>query len=359
MGADATTLARGSRRGAERWGRALERRVTAWAERVWYARHPSGVLLAPLGWVYCAAASLRKRAPGTGWVRRMRLPVPVVVVGNLTVGGTGKTPLVVWLAGTLRADGLRPGVLARGYRGKAKDWPRIVSPDSDPAQVGDEPVLLARRTGCPVVAGPDRVAAARRLLETGSCDLVLCDDGLQDLSLAHDVEIVVLDGARRLGNGRCLPAGPLRESARRLAEVDLVVCRGEARTGELGMAYQAGVPRNVDDEAQERGFAEFRGRAVHAVAGVGNPEGFFGLLRGEGLSVVEHRFPDHHAFGPGDLDFGDGLPVIMTEKDAVKCRGLAPGRAWYVPVEAVLEEAFSGRLRSLLARGGERGQETA
>lgn len=359
MAADPTRLARGARHGPDRWGRALERRLTAWAERVWYGRLPLGVLLAPLGWVYCAAASLRKLAPGVGLVRRLRLSVPVVVVGNLTVGGTGKTPLVVWLARTLCEDGLHPGVLARGYRGKAKDWPRVVGPDSDPAQVGDEPVLLARRTGCAVVAGPDRVAAARRLLETGPCDVVLCDDGLQDPSLAHDVEIVVLDGVRRLGNGRCLPAGPLRESARRLAEVDLVVCRGEPRTGEFGMAYRPGIPRSVDDEARERGFAEFRGETVHAVAGVGNPEGFFDLLRGEGLSVVEHRFPDHHAFAPGDLDFGDSLPVMMTEKDAVKCRGLARGRAWYVPVDAVVDEALCGRLRSLLARGGERGQETA
>jgi tetraacyldisaccharide 4'-kinase len=330
----------------------------AWAERVWYGEHPLGVALAPIGWVFCAAAALRRWSYRSGARQPARLPVPVVVVGNLTVGGTGKTPLVVWVADLLRARGLRPGVLARGYRGRARRWPQEVGPSSDPREVGDEPVLLARRTLCPVVAGPDRVAAARRLIAPGSCDVVVCDDGLQDLALARDVEIAVVDGVRRLGNGRCLPAGPLREGPSRLAGVDLVVCRGAARAGEIGMRYRPGPLRGVDNGG-ETSFAALRGSPVHAVAGIGRPAGFFELLRGAGLTLVEHPFPDHHPFRSGDLDFGDDYPLVMTEKDAVKCRGLAHGPAWYVPVSAELDEGFGERLLALLARGGRGGQEAA
>ncbi len=339
------------------WNRG--RIVHQWADRVWYGAHPLGVALAPLGWVFCAGAALRRWVYRSGVRKSVRLPVPVVVVGNLTAGGTGKTPLVLWIAELLRARGLRAGILARGYRGRARQWPRVVGPVSDPSEVGDEPVLLARRSGCPVVAGPDRVTAARRLLALGPCDVIVCDDGLQALALARDVEVAVVDGARRLGNGRCLPAGPLRERSGRLGQVDFVVARGTPRAGELGMRYRAGSPRGVDDEAVETSFTALAAQPVHAVAGVGNPAGFFELLRGNGVGVIEHPFPDHYAYRAGDLDFGDGRPVVMTEKDAVKCRGLARGPAWYVPVTAELDEGFGERLLGLLGMGGRDGQETA
>jgi tetraacyldisaccharide 4'-kinase len=281
--------------------------------------------------------------------------VPVVVVGNLTVGGTGKTPLVAWIARFLRERGWRPAVIARGYRGAARRWPQPVGPGSDPRLVGDEPVLLARQLGGTVVAGPDRPAAARMALARGTCDVILSDDGLQALALARDVEVAVLDGERRLGNGRCLPAGPLRERPGRLATVDLVVTRGEAGPGELAMHYRPGNPRNLADDQREVPIASLADRPLHAVAGIGNPQAFFGQLRALGLSPIEHPFPDHHRFSAKDLAFADDLPVLMTEKDAVKCRGLAQGDAWYLPIEAVPEPAFGERLLALLSRGARDG----
>jgi tetraacyldisaccharide 4'-kinase len=199
------------------------------------------------------------------------------------------------------------------------------------------------------------VAAARRVLTEGSCDVVVSDDGLQALALARDLEVAVLDGSRRLGNGRCLPAGPLRERAARLRTVDLVVTRGRAAPGEFAMGYQAGLPRALDDAADTT-FEALARRPVHAVAGIGNPRSFFDLLRDRALTPIEHPFPDHHRFRAADLDFEDDLPVVMTEKDAVKCRGFARGGVWYVPVDAVLDEGFGDRLLALLAGGTHDGQ---
>ncbi len=326
-------------------------RPPAILERLWYG--PRGPrewalawALAPLEGLFRAGSALRREAYRRGWRRQVRLPVPVVVVGNLSVGGTGKTPLVAALAGELAAVGRRPGILTRGYGGRAQRWPQAVGPGTDPALVGDEPVLLARRTGLPVAAGPDRAAAARLLLEAG-CDLVLADDGLQHLRLARDLEIVVVDGARLLGNGRCLPAGPLREPPARLAGADLVAVLGGLPPGGGGLPAGSSFPFSlvgqeamaVAGEGQARPLAAFRGAPVHAVAGIGHPGRFFAHLHAAGLEVLEHPFPDHHRFRSGELDFGDGLPVLMTEKDAVKCARLPEARRrpwWFVPVTARL-----------------------
>jgi tetraacyldisaccharide 4'-kinase len=331
-------------------GRESARR-TARIERLWYGRDPLAVLLAPLGWAFCAGARLRRWHYTRGLGRPVRLPVAVVVVGNLTAGGTGKTPLVVWIARFLGAQGWRPAVIARGYGGRSREWPQRVHPSSDPAEVGDEPVVLARRCGCPVVAGPDRAAAARLAIAGRGCDVVVSDDGLQALRLARDVEIAVVDGDRRFGNGRCLPAGPLREAPARLASVDLVVARGPALAGEVAMQYRPGPPRAVADEGVETTLASLATRPVHAVAGIGNPGAFFRRLRELGLRVIEEPFPDHHRFSAADLEFGDGLPVLMTEKDAVKCRAFARRETWYLPIEAELDPAFGPRLLALLSRG--------
>jgi tetraacyldisaccharide 4'-kinase len=309
--------------------------------------------LLPLAGAYCAVAALRRLAYRRGWRRAVRLPVPVVVVGNLTVGGTGKTPLVLWLVQRLRRAGYRPGVVSRGYGvgGDRQRGPRLVGPEADPARVGDEPVLLARRASCPVAVCPDRAAAGRLLVETAGCDCLVADDGLQHYRLARDLEVVVMDGGRRLGNGLCLPAGPLREPASRLASVDLRVANGQARAGEHAMALVPGqAVRLLDGRALPLGeLAEMGGEGVHGVAGIGNPARFFATLRDAGLAPVTHAFPDHHAFTREDLDFGDGLPVLMTEKDAVKCQAFADGRLWYVPVDAVLPEAFAAAVLARLA----------
>ena len=284
---------------------------------------------------------------------RHRIPVPVLVVGNIAVGGTGKTPLVLWLAGFLASRGWRPGVVCRGYGGQASRWPQQVRADSDPAMVGDEAVLLASRSGCPVVAcGPRRVQAARALAELAECDLVISDDGLQHLALDRDLEIAVVDGERRHGNGRCLPAGPLREPAGRLRSVDLVVSNGPAARGEFAMSLVPGPAVSLEDPALRRSLADFRGTRVHAVAGIGHPARFFGLLTTRGLAVEEHAFPDHHPFSAADIRFEDGLPVLMTEKDAVKCRRFAGPGHWYLPVVAELPDAFAARLERALAAAG-------
>lgn len=315
----------------------------------WYRRdHPLGWLLAPLGWLFCGLVTLRRLAYRHGLLHPERLPVPVLVVGNLSLGGTGKTPLVGWLVGWLREQGWRPGVVIRGYGGTARHWPQQVRPDSDPATVGDEAVLLARRCGCPVAAGPDRVAAARALLQYRGCDILVSDDGLQHYRLARDIEIAVVDGQRRFGNGRCLPAGPLREPQSRLREADLVVAYGAAGRGELAMSYRPEPLRRLGDDNITRAPVPHRGVRVHAVAGIGDPQRFFRLLAHLGFRVVPHAFPDHHPFSPEDLRFDQELPIIMTEKDAVKCRHFAHPDMWYLPVTAEPSPLLGQRLTKLL-----------
>ena len=322
--------------------------VHGW-ENIWYRRHPLALAMLPLAGLYCLLVWMRRLGYRLGLLRRHRLAVPVIVVGNITVGGTGKTPLVLWLCELLQAHGQHPGIVSRGYRGKARNWPQQVRPDSDPRMVGDEPVLLARRSGCPVAVGPDRVAAGRALLQYSDCDIIVADDGLQHLALERDVEIAVVDGIRRFGNGHCLPAGPLREPRRRLTTVDFVVVNGLAGRGEYGMRLEGGRVVPLQPEQASRPLSDYRGQRVHAVAGIGNPQRFFTALEQAGLEVIPHPFPDHHAFTADDLRFGDDLPVLMTEKDAVKCQTIADERMAYVPVEAEVDPRLGDALLRRLA----------
>ena len=318
----------------------------------WYEPSPLGALLAPLGWAVALFTVLRRGAYRAGMRRSRQVGCPIVVVGNLSAGGTGKTPLVIAIAKLLARRGLRVGVVCRGYRGSASRWPRQVRSDSDPNRVGDEAVLLARRTGGPVAAGPNRIAAARILFRRAKCDVILSDDGLQHLRLARDVEIVVVDGVRRHGNGRCMPAGPLREPLGRLASVDLVVVNGAARSGELEMQLVAGDAVSLVDAGQTRPLDSFRGAPVHAVCAIGHAERFFRTLEAHGMTIVRHPFPDHHPFREAEIRFPDGAPVLMTEKDAVKCERFADARHWYVPVEAVLSSELEARLLAILRERG-------
>lgn len=316
-------------------------------DHYWYSLNQVALLLLPLSWLFCALVALRRAAYRAGWLRSERLPVPVVVVGNITVGGSGKTPLVIWLARYLREQGLHPGIISRGYGGLAAHWPQPVDADSDPHLVGDEPVLMAQYCDCPMAVGPDRVAAARLLLQAHACNIIISDDGLQHYRLVRDVEIAVLDGERRLGNGFCLPAGPLREAPDRLGSVGLRVGNGRAEEGEHLMTLQPGAVFHLRDGVQ-RTLDDFRGCRVHALAGIGHPPRFFQLLRDHGIEVIEHPFPDHHRYAVADVQFGDGLPVLMTEKDGVKCRAYGDEHLWSVAVSARLPEAFGARLLSLL-----------
>ena len=303
-------------------------------ERHWYSKTPVSLLLLPVSWLYCAFMMLRRALYRAGLLSAVKLPVPVIVVGNVTVGGTGKTPFVIWLAGFLLRQGLRPGIVLRGYRGTARDWPQDVTPQSDPDLVGDEAVMLARRSSCPVAADPDRARGAQFLEREYRCDVIVSDDGLQHLRLARDIEIAVIDGERRFGNGYCLPAGPLREPVSRLQEITLRIAHGEPQEGELGMTLTETALCRVDAPATCAAVDAFRGKTVHAVAGIGHPSRFFAHLRKLGFEVLEHPYPDHYRFRPGDIRFDDHLPVIMTQKDAVKCERFAGDNVWCLTIQA-------------------------
>ena len=315
-------------------------------ESAWYGNARPPWWSWPLAALYGSLVRLRRWLYRIGARRSVRLPVPVVVVGNLTVGGTGKTPLTIALAEALRSRGFKPGVVSRGYGGRRRE-PMLLDDTPDPAEVGDEPCLI-RASGVAVAIGRERPAAAQLLLDAG-CDVLIADDGLQHYALARDVEICVIDGMRRFGNRHVLPVGPLREPMSRLQRVDLRVCNGGvAGNGEYPMQLQGGALIALVDDRHEA-LADWRGRRVHAVAAIGNPGRFFDSLRQAGLELIEHAFPDHHAFAPGELDFGDGLPVLMTDKDAVKCRRFAQPHWWRVPVRAQLPEAFHQAVADRLA----------
>jgi len=306
-------------------------------ERGWYGSARLPWWTWPLAALYGAVTAARRGLYRMGLLRRERLPVPVIVIGNLTAGGTGKTPLTIAVAQALLQRGMRPGVVSRGYGGRQRE-PLLLDGSPDPAQVGDEPCLI-RTSGVPVAVGRDRPAAARLLLEAG-CDVVIADDGLQHYRLARDVEICVIDGVRRFGNRRLLPAGPLRERLSRLRQMDFLICNGGiAQPGEIPMRLQGDSAQSLLGDLRQP-LAAFVGQRVHVVAAIGHPQRFFDSLRGRGIDVIEHAFPDHHAFVPADLDFGDKLLVLMTDKDAVKCRTFAQPHWWRVPVHAELPENF-------------------
>jgi len=310
-------------------------------ESAWYGNGRVPWWASPLAMLYGGVIRLRGGLYRAGWLPSVQLPVPVIVIGNLSVGGTGKTPLTIAVVEALLARGYRPGVVSRGHGGSQRD-PLLLGDAPDPARVGDEPCLI-HASGVPVAVGRDRPAAARLLLAAG-CNVLIADDGLQHYRLARDVEICVIDGIRRFGNGRLLPAGPLREPLSRLQRVDLRVCNGGiAEEGEYPMQLRGANVVALGDSRQQS-LAAFNGQRVHAVAAIGNPQRFFESLRAAGIELIEHAFADHHAFVPADLDFNDALPVLMTDKDAVKCQYFAQPHWWRVPVHADLPEAFYAAL---------------
>jgi tetraacyldisaccharide 4'-kinase len=318
-------------------------------ESAWYGNGRTPWWTRPVAVLYGAAIRLRRRLYLAGFKRSVVLPVPVVVVGNLSVGGTGKTPVTIALVEELRKRGFRPGVVSRGYGGSQRE-PLVLGTSPDPRLVGDEPCLIAA-TGVPVAVGRDRPAAARLLIDAG-CDIVIADDGLQHYRLARDVEICVIDGVRRFGNGRLLPAGPLREPLARLERVDLRVCNGgKAVGGEYAMQLRGGDMVRLDGGERQL-LPAFAGQKVHAVAAIGNPLRFFDSLRVAGIDVIAHPFADHHHFTLDDFAFNDSLPILMTDKDAVKCRAFAESHWWRVPVSAELPEAFYADLIVRIERVG-------
>lgn len=316
----------------------------------WDSINPLSILLLPVSGLFCLLAKLRALFYKKGWLSSYRAPLPVIVVGNISVGGTGKTPLIIELVKQLQARGHKPGVISRGYGGQASSWPQRVTAASTAQQVGDEPVLIFQRSGCPMVVGPNRRADIELLLRGSDCDVILSDDGLQHYALQRDLEIAVVDAQRQLGNGFCLPSGPLRETAARLLTVDLVLLNGGDSTqtsfrlvaGECAPVGQTGLaPRDL---------SEFKNSRVHAIAGIGHPQRFFTMLQENGIEVIPHAFADHYVYQPNDLQFADDLPVLMTEKDAVKCREFALTQHWSVPVTAELSAAAQQQLDQHLQR---------
>jgi len=326
---------------------------------IWYggARPPWWLL--PLSAIYGVAVRLRRFGYAKHWRRSTPLTRPVIVIGNLSVGGTGKTPLVCWLAVRFAGLGFSPGIVTRGYGGSSRRA-RLVQASDDSNTVGDEAIMLARRAEVPIAIGRDRPAAAQLLIDAG-CDLIVSDDGLQHYALARDCEIIVVDGERRFGNGRLLPAGPLREVPRRLIEADAVVVNGgPAIIG--GQACLAGALRvrleAMDAIALRYGTAkplsEFSGKSVHAVAAIGNPQRFFMMLQSLGINVIAHALPDHARLRADDISFADDLPVLMTEKDAVKCTEIAGPHHWYVPVSVVFDDGDAEALQGIVAKSIEK-----
>ncbi len=325
--------------------------------KAWYSDAAWVKVLTPVSYIYQWLSERRRRSIERHPERQYQAEVPVIVVGNINVGGTGKSPLVIWLAQQLLEAGYSPGIVSRGYGGKAEQYPLEVTASSDPAEVGDEAVMIARRSSCPVVVDPDRTRAVQYLLDNSTTDIVISDDGLQHYALGRQVEIAVLDGARGLGNGLCLPAGPLRERPERLKEVDFVVVNGEEqhdRKKKLPDCHRIAmqlepvswVNIHTGDEVP---VDEWEGsKLVHGIAGIGHPERFFRTLEETGLTVLRHAFEDHHQFRNSDLLFGDNLPVVMTEKDAVKCRllnsELIHSDYWYLKVDVTMEAGFFDQL---------------
>ena len=302
------------------------------------------MLLLPAGAAFACLAALRRALYRIGLLASHRVGVPVIVIGNITAGGTGKTPLVLWMCDFLREQGLTPGVISRGYGGRGHTM--AVTAASVPQITGDEPILLAQRSACPVWIGRDRVAAARALMAANpACNVIVSDDGLQHYALQRDCEIAVLDGHRGTGNRLPLPAGPLRESTARLARVDAIVVTGKGTTPTLAapafsMTLEGAQFRNLFNPQFLREAGDFYGQRLHAIAGIGNPARFFDHLRRLGLSFAAHAFPDHHAYTPADLEFGDADAIIMTEKDAIKCQRFARENEWVLPVDARVDPAF-------------------
>lgn len=328
----------------------MKKNITRWFQDAWYAEMYISSIFMPISMIYDDIIRFRSFLYRIGLFKKHKLSVPVVIVGNITVGGTGKTPLILSLARLLREEGYKPGIISRGYGGNSETWPVWVDDQTKAELVGDEAVLMVKRADCPIVVGPERYKAAQMLLDKSDCDIILSDDGLQHYALARDIEIAVIDGKRRFGNGYLLPCGPLRESISRLQTVDLVIVNGtaeECEENEFQMEIEGNIAINLKTR-EEKMLTDFSGASVHALAGIGNPKRFFNLLESHNISIDAHSFPDHHQFTSDDIVFDGDKSVLMTEKDAVKCFDFASEKHWYVPIKAVPEVHFVDKLLTLI-----------
>ncbi|MDD5753719.1 MAG: tetraacyldisaccharide 4'-kinase [Methylococcales bacterium] len=327
----------------------MKKTISRYLFDLWYNDHYTGAALMPFGFLFSDFVKFRRWLYKIGYYKNEALPVPVIIVGNITVGGTGKTPLCIYLANLLQSEGYRVGIISRGYGGEASV--QMVLPNSKVAEVGDEALLIAKQTNCPMAVGANRVEAGKFLLKHAPCDVIVADDGLQHYALKRDIEIAVIDGKLRFGNSICLPAGPLREPIERLNTVDFVIVNGERTTDTLWHEWEMQL---IGDTAinlltgENKTLAEFKNIDCHAIAGIGNPERFFKQLEKAGISQrLDYSFPDHHVFIAKEITFKN-QPVFMTEKDAVKCKPFATENHLFVPVVAQLSTEFNTQFLTLL-----------
>jgi tetraacyldisaccharide 4'-kinase len=314
----------------------------------WYQKSPILYALAPLSWAYQLGACTKRWLYNAGLKKQRQTSTPVIVIGNITVGGTGKTPLVIALANILKQQGYQPGIVSRGYGGTPTSLPLHVTADTSPLEAGDETILIAQKTHCPVVVSPKRTLAVEALLNNYDCNVVLSDDGMQHYQMHRDIEIAVIDGQRRFGNGLCLPAGPLREPISRLNSVDFVVCQNGSpsytQQTEYSMQLIADDIYQLSDNKNKLDITTAQKQPVHAIAGIGNPERFFKQLEQMGFNIIPHPFADHYNYQAQDICFDDDKLVIMTEKDAIKCVSFANPQHWCLPVRAKCDENFFANL---------------
>lgn len=324
--------------------------VANWLNQIWYGKKQPPLALILLSTIYRSIVRLRRCTYQYGLLTVHSLAVPVIVVGNLTVGGSGKTPLTIWLALYLKKQGFKPGIVSRGYGGHFKEKALEVFAHSDFREIGDEALVITRHSQCPMFVGQNRADAANALLKSHDCDVIISDDGLQHYSLSRHIEIAVVDGARRFGNGYCLPAGPLREPLERIKQVDLVLYNGPSNGSDYSMTIRADSAINLKDNSKITALSDFAEQTVHVISGIGNPKRFYDLLNGTRINFDFRQFPDHHIYNKQDIHFADENPVLMTEKDAVKCQAFANDNHWYVPARAEVNENFGKSLLTLLSK---------
>ncbi|WP_299805988.1 tetraacyldisaccharide 4'-kinase [uncultured Shewanella sp.] len=325
--------------------------MQSWVNKLWYQGHPLRFALWPLSILFGAITWLRRQLFTLGIKKATKLPVPVIIVGNITVGGSGKTPTVIYLIELLRTHGFKPGVISRGY-GVEIEGVRVVLPEDAPSSVGDEPAMIVSRTGVPMVVGAKRVDAANKLLTEFDVDIIISDDGLQHYQLARDIELIILDGERRLGNGMLLPAGPLREASWRLKSVDQVIVNGgEAKSAEQQMQLEPTKWLPVSP-VHKGSLPPSHSQPLVAMAGIGNPQRFFDTLTEQGYQIeLTQAFDDHSTYSDSTLnELANGRLLVMTEKDAVKCRDFAKDNWWYLAVDAKLSASFDQQLLAKIDR---------
>ncbi len=312
----------------------------------WYTSslHFFTCLLLPFSWLFRLSVFLRRCFYRLGLLTTQRFDVPIIIVGNITVGGTGKTPFIMWLAHFLQQQGFHPGIVSRGVGGQLHRKPHAVQTTDTVKKVGDEALLLLEKTHCPVVICRNRPAAVQHLLQHTSCNIIISDDGLQHYALDRDIEIAIVDETRRFGNQQLLPAGPLREPVKRLRQVDFVIVNGKQTNDPFVMTLQPTQFVSLVNPQHTLPFTGFLSPTCHAIAGIGHPERFFATLRQANLNIIAHPFKDHHLYQPHDIPFQDNWPIVMTEKDAIKCRHFADERYWALSIDTHITETFQALL---------------